>query len=273
MTNRRLGRGLDGLLKGQAAQPIPDLAPATAPATSVPTAFLDPNPHQPRRPIKAPDVEQLAASIREHGVLQPIIVRTHGDRYQIIAGERRFRAAQALGLAEVPVVIRDVADDQLLELALVENLQREDLDPIEKAESFKAYLDSTGRTGPCRRRCARCSTWNMRPSPFARRDHVSPEPVAQVVLASARWPSHATAPDSARLATAWSNTEGYPEARRPVRPTGRPAPRTASKSVLTGLSPASPYTACWPQCTLRHSPEPARRSASRSEPGCVSRLR
>ena len=146
MTNRRLGRGLDGLLKGQAAQPIPDLAPATAPATSVPTAFLDPNPHQPRRPIEAPDVEQLAASIREHGVLQPIIVRTHGDRYQIIAGERRFRAAQALGLAEVPVVIRDVADNQLLELALVENLQREDLDPIEKAESFKAYLDSTGRT-------------------------------------------------------------------------------------------------------------------------------
>jgi len=146
MTNRRLGRGLDGLLKGQSAQPIPDLAPPTAPATSVPTAFLDPNPHQPRRPIEAPDVEQLAASIREHGVLQPIIVRSHGDRYQIIAGERRFRAAQALGLADVPVVIRDVADDQLLELALVENLQREDLDPIEKAESFKAYLDSTGRT-------------------------------------------------------------------------------------------------------------------------------
>ena len=146
MTNRRLGRGLDGLLKGQAAQPIPDLAAAKGPSASVPTALLDPNPHQPRRAVETADLEQLAASIREHGLLQPIVVRKHGERYQIVVGERRFRAAQTLGLAEVPVVVRDVPDDQLLELALVENLQREDLDAIEKAESFKAYLDSTGRT-------------------------------------------------------------------------------------------------------------------------------
>ncbi len=146
MTNRRLGRGLDGLLKGQPAQPIPDLAAAKGPSASVPTALLDPNPHQPRRAVETADLEQLAASIREHGLLQPIVVRKHGERYQIVVGERRFRAAQTLGLAEVPVVVRDVPDDQLLELALVENLQREDLDAIEKAESFKAYLDSTGRT-------------------------------------------------------------------------------------------------------------------------------
>jgi len=146
MTDRRLGRGLDGLLKGHLAQPIPDLTAPAGPAASVPTALLDPNPHQPRRAVDTPDLEHLTASIREHGVLQPIVVRQHGDRYQIVAGERRFRAAEVLGLAEVPVVVRDVPDDQLLELALVENLQREDLDPIEKAESFKAYLDSTGRT-------------------------------------------------------------------------------------------------------------------------------
>ena len=146
MANRSLGRGLDGLLKGQPAQPIPDLTVATGPTASVPIALLDPNPHQPRRAVETTDLEQLAASIREHGLLQPIVVRKRGERYQIVVGERRFRAAQTLGLAEVPVVVRDVPDDQLLELALVENLQREDLDAIEKAESFKAYLDSTGRT-------------------------------------------------------------------------------------------------------------------------------
>jgi len=146
MANRSLGRGLDGLLKGQPAQPIPDLTVATGPRASVPIALLDPNPHQPRRAVETADLEQLAASIREHGLLQPIVVRKRGERYQIVVGERRFRAAQTLGLAEVPVVVRDVPDDQLLELALVENLQREDLDAIEKAESFKAYLDSTGRT-------------------------------------------------------------------------------------------------------------------------------
>jgi ParB family chromosome partitioning protein len=92
------------------------------------------------------DLESLKASILEHGVLQPIVVRRKEDRFQIIAGERRFRAAQGVGLAEVPVVIRDATDDEMLELALVENLQREDLDPIEKATSFKAYLDKTHRT-------------------------------------------------------------------------------------------------------------------------------
>jgi len=122
------------------------LAAPRGPVTSVAVGLLDPNPHQPRQTMKAEDLEQLQSSIREHGVLQPIVVRHHGERYQVIAGERRYRAAQALGLAEVPVVVRDVADDQMLELALVENLQRSDLDPIEKAQSFESYLESSGRT-------------------------------------------------------------------------------------------------------------------------------
>ena len=82
----------------------------------------------------------------EHGVLQPIVVRANGPRYQVIAGERRFRAAQAAGLSEVPVVTRAATDEEMLELALVENLQRSDLDPIEKAASFKSYLDRSGKT-------------------------------------------------------------------------------------------------------------------------------
>jgi len=125
---------------------IPDLVVPQGPTTSVATDLLDPNPHQPRQGMAPEELEHLSESIREHGVLQPIVVRRRGDRYQIIAGERRFRAAQGLGLAEVPVILRDVPDDQMLELALVENLQREDLDPIEKAQSFQAYLASSGRT-------------------------------------------------------------------------------------------------------------------------------
>ena len=146
MPDRKLGRGLEGLLRARPAEPIPDLTIPRGPTTAVPVSLLDPNPCQPRQHINAEDLQQLQASIREHGVLQPIVVRKHHQRYQVIAGERRFRAAQAIGLAEVPVVVRDVPDDQMLELALVENLQREDLDPIEKAMSFKSYLDSSGRT-------------------------------------------------------------------------------------------------------------------------------
>jgi len=146
MAERRLGRGLDGLLQQSPGAPMPDIAADLRPATSLPISLLDPNPYQPRQDIETEDVEHLKASILEHGVLQPIVVRKHGPRYQVIAGERRFRACRQAGLAEVPVVVRDVPDDQMLELALVENLQREDLDPIEKATSFKSYLDRSGMT-------------------------------------------------------------------------------------------------------------------------------
>lgn len=146
MAERRLGRGLDGLLRGLGRQePLPE-APAAAPVTSIPVALLEPNPYQPRQVMDPAELDHLKDSIREHGVLQPILVRPHGERYQIVAGERRFRAAQATGLAEVPAVIRDVPDDRMLEIALIENLQRQDLDPIEKARSFKSYLDSTRQT-------------------------------------------------------------------------------------------------------------------------------
>jgi ParB family chromosome partitioning protein len=109
-------------------------------------ALLDPNPHQPRQGMKAEDLEHLKSSILEQGVLQPILVRPNGGRYQIIAGERRFRAAQGAGLAEVPVIVRQATDEEMLELALIENLQRSDLDPIEKATSFRSYLERSGKT-------------------------------------------------------------------------------------------------------------------------------
>jgi ParB family chromosome partitioning protein len=150
MADRKLGRGLEGLINSAANQPMQELPPelpATAAApTTLSVSLLDPNPYQPRQGMEPADLESLKTSILEHGVLQPIIVRRKDDRFQVIAGERRFRAAQGAGLAEIPVVVREATDDEMLELALVENLQREDLDPIEKALSFKAYLEKSHRT-------------------------------------------------------------------------------------------------------------------------------
>ena len=146
MADRKLGRGLDGLLQGLKGAAAKEPLIVHRAITTLPITSLDPNPYQPRQDFPQKDLEHLKASILEHGVLQPLVVRKHRDRYQIIAGERRFRAAQSLGMPEVPVVVRDVPDDQMLELALVENLQREDLDPIEKATSFKNYLASSGKT-------------------------------------------------------------------------------------------------------------------------------
>jgi ParB family chromosome partitioning protein len=131
MKRKALGKGLSALL--------PDPEPARAPtesAAEVPTGSLDPNPFQPRGALEPARLGELAASIRESGIVQPILVRRQGARYQIIAGERRWRAAQQLGLPTVPVAVREVADDRLLELALVENIQREELTPLEEAQAF-----------------------------------------------------------------------------------------------------------------------------------------
>ena len=129
---KALGKGLSALIPEPEAPAVP--APATA--AEVPTSALDPNPFQPRTAMDPARLAELAASIRESGMVQPILVRRRGERYQIIAGERRFRAAQANGLASVPVTVREVADEHLLELALVENIQREELNAIEEAQAF-----------------------------------------------------------------------------------------------------------------------------------------
>jgi ParB family chromosome partitioning protein len=133
MKRKALGKGLSALL--------PDPEPAAAPpagdlAAEAPVASLEPNPYQPRSAMDPARLRELAASIRESGIVQPILVRRHGERFQIIAGERRWRAAQQAGLATVPIVVRDVADDRLLELALVENIQRQELSPLEEAQAF-----------------------------------------------------------------------------------------------------------------------------------------
>src|SRR3954452_25590155 len=131
----RLGRGLDALLGGDGE------TTATGGAqTQVPVEAIEQNPHQPRKSFDDDDLAALSASIRAHGVLQPLVVRQVGDRFQLVAGERRLRAARAAGLGAVPVTVVDFNDQQVLEAALVENIQRADLKPIEKAQGFKEYL-------------------------------------------------------------------------------------------------------------------------------------
>jgi len=146
---RRLGRGLEALLGRPLEPAAPHVAPAPAGEHSlVPVSVyeIDRSPYQPRRDFDDAELESLADSINEHGMLQPIVVRRCGERYQLVAGERRLRAAIKAGLAQVAVQVREVDDRQAAELAIVENLQRKDLNALEKGASFQQYLERYGCT-------------------------------------------------------------------------------------------------------------------------------
>ena len=135
-----LGKGLSSLLPPRLKQTQPPDAGSPVQPTELPVGRIKPNPFQPRRQFHEDALEELAQSIRVNGIIQPISVRKAGDEYQIIAGERRWRAAQLAGLAVVPIVVQEIADDKLLEVALIENIQREDLNPIELAEAFERMV-------------------------------------------------------------------------------------------------------------------------------------
>jgi ParB family chromosome partitioning protein len=142
MEKRRLGRGLDSLLGNTDNG---GSVTATEP-NQVPIERIQQNPYQPRKAFDPHELSALGESIRNHGILQPLVVRQVGDHFQLVAGERRLRAAQAVGFTAVPVRIVDFNDQQILEAALVENIQRSDLNPIEKAQGFKDYLDRFSMT-------------------------------------------------------------------------------------------------------------------------------
>ena len=137
MTEKRpaLGRGLSAL--------IPDAAPPSAGerALEVDSDLLRPNRFQPRTNIDEAKIDELARSIRSNGIIQPIVVRTVDGGYEIVAGERRWRASQRAGLLKVPVVVRDIPEERLLAAALIENIQREDLNPIEEAHAYRRLVD------------------------------------------------------------------------------------------------------------------------------------
>ncbi len=145
-----LGRGMAALLSNAAPPPSAAPAPVAAiPGRSLlvlPIEAVERNPEQPRKRFEEAKLEELAASIREHGVVEPILVRKDGGRYRILAGERRWRAAQRAGLKEIPAVLREASDREAFELALVENLQRADLNAIEEAEAYDVLLTDHGLT-------------------------------------------------------------------------------------------------------------------------------
>jgi ParB family chromosome partitioning protein len=142
--SKGLGRGLDALL-GADAPPLPAADPMAP--TALPLGQLQPGRYQPRTRMDETALQELAESIRQHGLMQPIVVRPiAASRWEIIAGERRFRAARLAGLAEVPVVVRAVGDEQALALALIENIQREDLNPLEEAQAIRRLIAEFGYT-------------------------------------------------------------------------------------------------------------------------------
>jgi ParB family chromosome partitioning protein len=138
MTRKALGRGLSALLRDAAS-------PGSASAIEqIPVSLVDPNPFQPRRSITPAQLKELADSIMSTGVIQPILVRKSGDRYQLVAGERRWRAASLASLDVVPAIVRDLTDQEALELALTENILREDLSPIEVAHAYQSLQEKFG---------------------------------------------------------------------------------------------------------------------------------
>ncbi|MDQ0318203.1 ParB family chromosome partitioning protein [Pararhizobium capsulatum DSM 1112] len=147
-SRRRLGRGLAALI-GEMDQPLAPDAPAKPVSADrrVPIEFVSRNPRNPRRSFDEGELQDLANSIRQHGIVQPIVVRTiSADRYEIIAGERRWRAAQLAGFSDIPVIVRDVDDRTALEIAIVENVQRSDLNPLEEALGYEQLIAEHGYT-------------------------------------------------------------------------------------------------------------------------------
>lgn len=143
-----LGRGLNALLGDNVPEAPIAGAPEGAPAgvRMLPVTSLAPHPEQPRRYFDEDALEELAKSIAARGLIQPIVVRPYGHNYQIVAGERRWRAAQRARLHEVPVIVRDLSDDETMEIALVENIQRQDLNAIEEAEAYSKLIGTFGHT-------------------------------------------------------------------------------------------------------------------------------
>lgn len=140
MARQSLGRGLSALLGEEKFETI------ETSSTEIDIDLIEPNPEQPRTRFADENLNELAASIRANGIVQPIVVRKQGTRFQIVAGERRWRAAQRAELRRVPVVIKEVPDDKLLEIALIENIQRQELNPIEEANAYRKLIEQVGLT-------------------------------------------------------------------------------------------------------------------------------
>lgn len=137
--SKGLGKGLNALFPGESLEKVESVE-------HIHVKSIKANPYQPRKIFDENAIQELSASIKEHGILQPIILRKIGTSYEIVVGERRFRAAQIAGLTEVPAVVRILTDEETMEFAILENLQREDLTPIEEAEAYQSLMENLGLT-------------------------------------------------------------------------------------------------------------------------------
>ncbi len=143
MPRQTLGRGLNALIGETAAAPAAEALTGTV---EIDIDLIEPNPQQPRTKFDDANLVELAQSIHANGVIQPIVVRRNGGRFQIVAGERRWRAAQMAELRKIPAFVKEVSDDKLLELALIENIQRQELNPIEEANAYCKLIENIGLT-------------------------------------------------------------------------------------------------------------------------------
>ncbi|HLH25518.1 MAG TPA: ParB/RepB/Spo0J family partition protein [Chloroflexota bacterium] len=249
-----LGRGLDALFPARPTAPPDEPAAPTgetppAGALALPVAAIRPNPDQPRSRIAEDELADLAASIRVHGVLQPVIVSRTGDDYVLIAGERRWRAAQLAGLETVPAIVKDVAPRERLELAIVENVQRQDLTPLEEAVAYRQLLTEHGLTQEAV--AARVGKSRVAVANALRLLHLAPA-VHEALAAGRITAGHARAllgcPDAAaqeallaRVLTEDLSVRATEEAVR--RGTARPMPPSRLAGVEPAPEPTSPEVA------------------------------
>ncbi|MEX0668339.1 MAG: ParB/RepB/Spo0J family partition protein [Candidatus Saccharimonadales bacterium] len=146
VANRGLGRGFDSLIPTTTEEEFDPIPADKSAIAEIDPKLIDPNPHQPRTNFAKETIDALASSIKEHGILQPLVAQARGDRYELIAGERRLRAAKQLKLKSVPVIVRSFDEQQSLELALVENIQREQLNAVETAAAYQKLIDQFNLT-------------------------------------------------------------------------------------------------------------------------------
>ncbi len=233
-----MGRGLQAL--------IPEAEQSDTPPSEIDIDRITPNPDQPRFQIDESALEELAASIRENGVLQPILVRPFGSGYQLVAGERRLSAAQRAGLLKIPAVVRSVPDEKLLELALVENIQREQLNPIEEAQAYQRLLDTTRATQEelavrlSKERSTVANSLRLLKLPAAVKQSVAERKLspghARALLASSASPAELTRIAGLIIEKGWSVRDAERWARRqkraPRAPVGRDPNEAAAEDRL-----------------------------------------
>jgi len=233
---RGLGRGLSALIGDPIAPEGDASAERAAPLAhdrDVPIESVHPNPDQPRRDFDRGELEDLANSIRSRGILQPLLVRAAGDagQYQIVAGERRWRAAQLAQLHEVPVIVRDYNDEEVLEIAIIENVQRADLNPVEEAAGYRQLIERFGHT---QEQLAKALSKSRSHIANQIRLLALPEPVLDMLRRGELSAGHAraiiTAPDPVRLAREIVKRGlSVRQAEKLARPAAAPKPGAAAK--------------------------------------------